>query len=156
MHPVIFITISLAVIGLTFFFDFGFLKSLRLQIESGNYSVTYGTVVTSRLEKNHRKPDCPVISYEYTLAGNTFHSGRLRYMEKGREMETALTKFPLGKVVTVYYDKSDPSKAVLYPGIEEAEVLKSIGWFLFTNAVVVTGILVARRFVKWNQWVWTW
>lgn len=55
------------------------------------------------------------ISYAFEVAGRTYQGKRVTLAEKTAESEVAdlLARYPVGKIVTVFYDPADPSNAVL-------------------------------------------
>lgn len=55
------------------------------------------------------------ILYTFEVAGKTYQGTRVTFAEKTAESEVAelLTRYPAGKIVTVFYDPADPFNAVL-------------------------------------------
>jgi hypothetical protein len=57
----------------------------------------------------------PAITYQYKVAGKTFQSSHYSVQENlgNFEVKETLARFPRGAAVTVFYNPSDPSKAVI-------------------------------------------
>jgi uncharacterized protein DUF3592 len=87
-----------------------------------------------------------MIVYEYTVAGHKYRCDRVSIGENMGNFEVAETiaKYPVGKAVTVYYNPSNRSQAVLErdlpPGIWKTMVI-----FIVVLAGVIVGAVVGFR-----------
>jgi hypothetical protein len=90
------------------------------------------------------------VNYAYTVNGGSFTSGRIRFgrINTGNPiLPTQLVeKYPAGSSVTVYYSDSDPSVAVLEPGIQSA------GLIVLGIGVLFVGVGVAAIFLPANRY----
>lgn len=76
-------------------------------------------------EQNQTSHFYPDINYEFLVDGNKYE-GDERYAGSSNESysnslaaEEILTKFPVGKPVTVYYNPQQPKNCVLTPGVNQ-------------------------------------
>ncbi|MDF2117056.1 DUF3592 domain-containing protein [Roseiarcaceae bacterium H3SJ34-1] len=84
---------------------------------------TSGRIVKSGVEvRRHQFPDSPVtvtnvpaVVYEFTALGRKCRGTRISIGEDsgGANLEATLRRYPVGAVVTVYYDPADPKNCVL-------------------------------------------
>lgn len=82
----------------------------------------------------------PSITYTYTVDSVVYNSNsisNINFNTKNRSVvEEFLKKYPLGAEIKVYYNGSEPSKALLEPGITMGNVL------LFAFGIIVLAIPV--------------
>ena len=89
---------------------------------------TEGKVISSGITSRKNKPgeigynfsdtevsNDPLVKYEYTVANRKCQCNRITIGEKtsASELEEILARYPVGTPVTVYYDPTNPEKAVL-------------------------------------------
>ncbi|MFM9996229.1 MAG: DUF3592 domain-containing protein [Phycisphaerales bacterium] len=100
----------------------GSASKVREQRASASWPGVQGTVVSARaIERRKRGGPTfrPEIEYDYTVNGTVHRSDRYRVMHNWRTTSLAeelVARHPPGAAVTVYYDPSDPARAVLSPG----------------------------------------
>lgn len=90
----------------------------------------------------------PKVTYEYTLMGQRYTADRIAFGTMSYDYRTASKKiapYQQDATVTVHYDPSDPSKAVLEPKSAGAVVLYLLGSLFTVIGLVVT---IADLFVK--------
>ncbi|MFO0945542.1 MAG: DUF3592 domain-containing protein [Planctomycetota bacterium] len=96
--------------------------------QASQWPETTGKVVTSRVQAKRSKPgdgdydfddteveNLPLVEYEFMVDGRKFRGNRVTIGEKTSEfeLEEILDRYPVGAIVTVYYDPKNPQKAVL-------------------------------------------
>ena|SRR5690349_5231430 len=95
----------------------GVLLRLRVQSQKKWHRVE-GRVLESSLSLGEYW--YPRVSYEYTQGDRTFRSDRIRSLQIAMNWRAPASKdisrYPPGKLVTVYVDPNDPRSAVLEPG----------------------------------------
>ncbi|QKD20192.1 DUF3592 domain-containing protein [Mesorhizobium sp. NZP2077] len=105
-----------------------FLKWREVRAAS-RWSPTPGKIISSRVEAREVRSsgagsdstdsteirNFPAITYEYKVGGKTFQSSHYSVQENLGNFEVAetLARFPRGAAVTVFYNPSDPAKAVI-------------------------------------------
>jgi Protein of unknown function (DUF3592) len=81
----------------------------------------------------------PDVHYEYVLGDRHFVSDRIMFTHRGfskSATEHLVAKYPIDKVITVYFDPKNPEAAVLEPGIQ---------WFfipILAFAIILTVLMV--------------
>ncbi|GIW97163.1 MAG: hypothetical protein KatS3mg111_0496 [Pirellulaceae bacterium] len=110
---------SLFFLAGTVAFWFTFIVPLRQTLAARSWAAAPCTVVAVEIE-THRSDDgttySPKITYEYTVAGETYRSDRRRFLEVSSSRSWAqevLKEFPVGSETVCYYDPEQPSEAVL-------------------------------------------
>jgi hypothetical protein len=97
------------------------LELRRLSRESTAWLRARGQVLDTRIvwssSPRAGKAYWPTIHYRYSVGGTTFVGERVSFRPSyGRaEAEEAVSKFPVGSPVTVWFRPGDPGKAVLEP-----------------------------------------
>ncbi|MHC5538675.1 DUF3592 domain-containing protein [Singulisphaera rosea] len=96
--------------------------------EASRWPATTGKVIASRVESRKNKPSDasygfsdtevtnePFVEYEYTVGKRKLRCHRVTIGEKfdGTELEEVLERYPVGKVVTVFYNPAKPEVALL-------------------------------------------
>lgn len=119
-----FYLIPIAFVGTLFF-----LTGLAILVRESRqwlWPRTQGQITRSEVEKREEPKGGRTIyalqmRYWYTVAGKDFTSSSITPEESAPtgerfSMERLQAKYPSGRIVTVYYDPTDPSRAVLTPG----------------------------------------
>lgn len=93
----------------------------------------------------------PDVEYSYAVNGRRFHGNRRRVYDRtcaSREWarDFAAREYPVGTVVTVYFNPSDPSSAVLYPGETWTGT-----WLFTTLLVVIACVCAAGAYVSFRS-----
>ena len=125
------------------------ITNLRAARQSEQWSTVGGEVVHSEVEehisvrrdKNDRATttvtDESNIVYVYRVGGEEYRGQRVRFdweMDRA-DAEATVAKYPVGTLVTVYYDPDDPSSAVLEPGGDAYVYKVMIGLGVFFLAI---------------------
>lgn len=94
----------------------------------------------------------PVIEYTYSAKGRSYTSRTLRYnAEIGGSLDWAekvADRYPVGKIVTVYYDPDKPSRAALEFGAGVGYVLLALALLALAVAVWASGIFASAPVIK--------
>lgn len=102
----------------------GFVK-LKNAMETNKWPITYGTVTGSVIGGAIKY--YPSVNYTYMVDSTVYSSNRISNMNfstKNRSVvEDVLKKYPLSSKIKVYYNISDPSKAILEPGVNTGNIL---------------------------------
>ena len=136
-----------AIIGL----GLTFLGSVKLKkaAETNRWPVTNGTVISSDVGGVMKY--YPFFSYTYSVDSAVYTSDRISSMNfntKNRSVvEKVLKKYPLGSEIKVYYNNTDPSKALLEPGINSGNILL-LGFGIFFLAVPIFLVLFMKLEIK--------
>lgn len=141
--------------AITMAFNGLWLWMIATQVETWSYAATDGTVLESRIEQGedsdgHATYDAK-IAYEYTVSGQKYRgdtSGPMSFrMGNGRnEARAKVARFPVGKVVPVYYAADRPEKSVLDRQLRGRDFFLPLFMTPF-NIVMVTG---------WCGWMGSW
>jgi hypothetical protein len=132
-----------AIIGL----GLTFLGSVKLKnaAETNRWPITNGTVISSAVGGAMKY--YPFVSYTYTVESAVYTSDRISNMSfntKNRSVvEKVLKKYPLGSEIKVYYNKTDPSVALLEPGIQTGNILL-LGFGIIVLAIPIFLVLFMK------------
>lgn len=148
-------------IGVGFFLKY--ISSKRKAEASKNWPSTTGTIEASTITSNTSTDSdgfssttyAPVVVYSYNVMGSSFHTRRVGF---GMEMSgpqsgaySIMSRYPMGKIVTVYYNPENPGEAVL-----EHSVINNVPTIIFFSVFGGVGIIaclvsvwiLASRFLK--------
>ncbi|MBN2143114.1 MAG: DUF3592 domain-containing protein [Candidatus Aureabacteria bacterium] len=115
---------------------------------------TQGKIISSSVEAGSEGDKkiiryIPKIKYEYIVSNRKRVHDRIRFASeagKQSEAEKYLKKYPVGKLIQVFYDRGNPEQAVLEPGMTLSAVTDAlIGGFLAFVSLILVNI---RRFLK--------
>jgi hypothetical protein len=91
--------------------------------KASTWSTASGRVVTSETRTEHQRSaggettvkTMPLVEYEFSVGGQKWRGNRISIGEDsgGANTEATLGRYPIGSVVSVYYDPADPKKSVL-------------------------------------------
>ncbi|HAP46088.1 MAG TPA: DUF3592 domain-containing protein [Afipia sp.] len=99
-------------------------------------------VIDSEREAGHRFEDRNFanVTYEYSVAGQTYRNNRITIGEDRGNFEVAetLARYPVGNAVTVYYNPNKRGEAVLERDMPKG-VWGCIGWMVAIAVVLVFG-----------------
>lgn len=140
--------------GLTLTFDRWTWGNTCKQFESANYASVTGRVTHSEL-KSHYSSDggttySAEISYVYTVGTQVFTGDRLRFTTSAFNWSAAywsaasgtVKAYPAGTAVMVYYNPPRPEEAVMFPGLEGADLLPILFLTPFNAVMVGLGIAI--------------
>ena len=89
-----------------------------------------GRITTAKVEEviGGHGPDWePKVTYSYQVAGTTHTGSRIAFSDNSTPSQSSaekkLGRYPVGTPVTVRYDRSDPQRSVLEPGMRLVNVL---------------------------------
>lgn len=122
---VMFITALVALAGIAVF-SIGWTE-LNESIASSGWPTTDGVVELAEIQRSDRRDSegryrySPQVKYRYQVNGTTFKNDRIGPLEMAFTSEAdtrrVIAGYPSGKTVQVYYSSSDPSRALLEPGL---------------------------------------
>jgi hypothetical protein len=89
----------------------------------------------------------PLVEYEFSVGGSTFRGNRISIGEDsgGANTEATLRRYPVGTVVSVYYDPDNPGNCVL-----EREIPKGVGKGLFFLLAFVAAVIAGIYYLATN------
>jgi hypothetical protein len=136
-----------------FFLYFGG-RSAYIGIASLYWATVEGRVLSSSVKSEAGKRGGLVysaeVNYAYAVNDKSFTSQRIRFgnINTGNPMYPThlVDKYPASSSVTVYYSASDPSVAVLEPGIQTA------AWVVLGIGALFGGVGVAAIFLPANRY----
>lgn len=97
-------------------------QSMAYRQSTQTWQSTTGTVVMSSVQSKHTGKSYshyPVVVYLYQVNGQQYQSQRIKAGEQflnvrvAGQAEATVQKYPIGSTVTVYYNPSNPTEAVL-------------------------------------------
>lgn len=94
------------------------------------------------------------ISYDYTVAQQTWTGDQLRYSpmnSNGNYAKRFVADHPPGSLITVYFDPKKPEESVLIRGIEGSDLFTAF-FFLPFNLILIAGwYLIASHVQYWKR-----
>ena len=127
---------------MTLLFDGQIGWSAYRQVRTQGYAMTTGIVTRSELGEGAGEDGSfyyPKISYLYHVAAKDYYCDRYRYGPDAtgdRSAERIVAMYRKGEVVEVYYDKRNPSDAVLARGLEQQDLLGAMFMIPFNLAMI--------------------
>jgi hypothetical protein len=113
------------------------------QRSSTSYAKTSGVITHSELIKEAEEDTGPYyiadIEYRYRVDEKDYDGDRYRYgpdTEGDKSAQEIVKEYPVGKKVTVYYDRQDPHDAVLSVGLERADLFPVMLAVAFNVAMI--------------------
>jgi hypothetical protein len=131
-------------------------RSAMKGVTSAHWPTIEGRVLSSQVKSEGGKNGGTVYSadihYAYTVNGGSFTSRRVRFggINTGNRIYPAqfVEKYPAGSSVKVYYSASDPSMAVLEPGMQSSSLLVAGIGLLFGGVGVAAIFLPTSRYER--------
>ena len=123
--------------------------------QASTWSTASGRIVTSETKSERHSSageattvkTMPLVEYEFSVGGQTWRGNRISIGEDtgGANTEATLQRYPIGAVVSVYYDPGNPKKSVLERDIPKgfAKGLLAILAFLAVVAGVIYWLATA-------------
>jgi hypothetical protein len=113
---------------------------------SKNWESTTGQVLMSQIQMRHNSGRAgaspyPVVVYEYSVMGQRFQSNRISF---GGEIggafvaQPTIARYPVGSMVTVYYNPVNPGEAVLERKSRSSKVLVWVVVFILVILAITT------------------
>ncbi|MCD4779321.1 MAG: DUF3592 domain-containing protein [Candidatus Omnitrophica bacterium] len=123
--PIIFFVIFAIAGGIVTKIGFGIYQNAKKSME---WPTVNGAVTSSEIERNHSSGSGSSsttygadIAYDYQIKGETYSANKVSFGEYSSSdighARKIVNKYPVGKVVNVYYNPDDLYIAVLEPGI---------------------------------------
>jgi hypothetical protein len=117
--------------GLVGFFDYMVIHGIQRQSAAMAFPTVEGRVLESRVRTSRGSRGTThyyaMIRYAYSVGGKSYKSDLLRYgmpAQSGRSSaEQAARARPVGSLVTVHYNRTNPSDALLEPGVHGVDLL---------------------------------
>ena len=122
---------------IVFFVGLSFINHVKEDLyyayKSSSWTPVQGMILESALatpspEKDRPQTYVPEITYRYEVSGKKIRNNRVSFEREFRDKSQAASiveKYPRGKPVTVFYNPSSPSQAVLEPGIKISALITS-------------------------------
>lgn len=131
-------------------------RSGMMGVTSAHWPTVEGRVLSSQVKSEGGKKGGTVysadINYAYTVNSGSFTSRRVRFgsIDTGSRAYPALLveKYPADSSVTVHYSASDPSIAVLEPGMQSSSLLVAGIGLLFGGVGVAAIFLPTSRYER--------
>jgi hypothetical protein len=111
--------------------------------QARSWPETTGTVLVSRVQATKKTPgdpgynttsgsnisNEPLVEYEYQVGNRNYRCRRITIGEKTSEyeIEEILARYPVGAIVTVYYNPANPQKAVLERDVPLGKLAGGLG-----------------------------
>ena len=115
--------VIMAIIGLAL--TFLSITKIKKATEAKSWPVTTGTVTSSELKGGTKY--YPSVTYTYTVDSVVYNSNsisNINFSTKNRSVvEEFLKKYSLGSEIKVFYNDSEPSDALLEPGINTGNIV---------------------------------
>lgn len=123
-------------------------------LSSGSWPAVNGTIIRTNVTVSHSYSSSshtettsyyPDVTYSYQVGGRNFSSGRITVVSTGGSYSYAygfVTQHPVGSSVTVYYNPSDPSQALLEKGVDLGSVVLLVAGLAM---MIVMGFMLYRR-----------
>jgi hypothetical protein len=122
---------------------------LKNAAETNSWPLTNGTVTSSEVAGTMTY--YPTVSYTYIVDSAVYTSSTISNMNfntKNRSVaEEVVNKYPLDAEINVYYSSTDPSKALLEPGVNTGNILL-LAFGLIVLAVPVISVLFMKFEVR--------
>lgn len=115
-------------VGLSLFGVFAMVKSSTAQ----RWHVTEGVVIESKVIGGFDAVAKPRVSYRYEVDGKSYTSDRISFLLFGDDShaEQVVAAYPQNRIVTVYYDPTNPAESVLEPRSSTVAILTLVAGVL--------------------------
>jgi hypothetical protein len=126
------------------FFLFAGVQGVLQGFQSNGWPTTRGRISESHIKSSPSSRGGPsgVVRFAYEVDGHWYESDRVTAVSSSASAD-APARYPVGTVVTVYYDRSAPESAVLEPGVRQGSFIMA----LFGLAIILGwGLFVAHHF----------
>lgn len=99
-------------------------SSFYFSVASEHWPTVTARVVSSGIYANGKGVGvswAPKVEYQYQVAGTAHHASKIRYLMRTFYDQGSATDveapYPVGRLVSVFYDPQDPDRSVLEPGV---------------------------------------
>jgi hypothetical protein len=124
---------------------------------SAAWPTTQGQITASEIEHSRDSEGddsyTPRVTYTYQVNGLSYESYMIKYGEtsygnEGTALEI-LSRYPVGQAVNVYYDPTNPDRAVLEPGVSGGSyILLGIGVLFVGVSLVPAPVYLIRYLLR--------
>lgn len=108
------------------------------------YLVTDGEIIISRSKSGYKYINNYEILYIYSVDDEWYESDVVNFLGDYSSVDKYLTRYPKGKVVSVYYDSSCPSLSVLEPN--------KVGYSHFYLPLFLIIVFVHSAYMIFKSW----
>lgn len=128
----------------------------------GPYEQTMGVIISSTVKhktvswgQGSRRFQCYAIKYRYTIGGTPYDSDRITFahpctnLTDNKFIQEYLNKYPVGRVVSVFYKVSSPSFAVLEPDKRDSRTRSQVVYGIFILGAVIF-FLFREKTIIWK------
>jgi Protein of unknown function (DUF3592) len=152
-NGIITMIIGIIIVVVGFYFVAHQIPAVTSGLQSQSWKVTTATVLSSRWLTHHPTGDeynqtyegkgymhTPEIAYSYSVKGRKFSANRYQFGDTGRrsvnEIRGIVARYPVGRIVRMTYNPSDPSQSVLEPGVN------GMSWFMLAvgSGMIALGV----------------
>jgi hypothetical protein len=122
---------------------------------ASRWTTVAGRIVKSKAEPRHHQfageaatvTSVPSVEYEFTIAGHNYRGARISIGDDagGANIEATLARYPVGKIVTVYYDPADPNSCVLERDVPAGLAPGCLGMSLAAAVAIIAIYLAATN-----------
>jgi hypothetical protein len=138
--------------GFTLTADWFVFRGAIRQVIAEFYATTTGYITHSGLKEHRgsrgRVDYAPDIKFRYEVAGQAFSGDRYRYGQgytNDKFAARTIEVFPVGKVITVYYNPNDPADSLLQPGLMGVDLFSALFLVPFNMIVLALWWAVLDR-----------
>lgn len=116
------------------------LKPIAGSLKALDWIQTDARIIQSELVRDGESSE-PLIRYTYSFRGDTYEGSRVSWSNTKRnfgirEMKDTLTRYPVGKEITIWHDPSNPSESI----INRSAIGLRLETFLFPIPFLLVGI----------------
>jgi hypothetical protein len=135
--------LMIGVVGLAIFLIGLFL--VRKSQAAGSWPSTTGTIIQTAIEqRDSGDPESAslglVVGYRFQIAGRNYSGSRIRFDETmystTKQAQAALSRFPVGGQLPVYYDPQNPENCTLQKSNRSGWILLTIGAVIMLASIV--------------------
>ena len=117
--------------------------------QSTSWPKTSGRVTHSEVQHGRRGGLYAAISYSYVVQGNVYQSNRMQFFRSAQDesgVRELAAQYPVGRTLPVFFKPSQPSEAVLIPGLASTKPLLMLAFG--TLAVALATALLLRPMIR--------
>ncbi len=138
--------------ALTLLFDFFIFVPAARQLRTTGYASTEGTIISSEVTRNsgeHGPTYGVAVSYRYSVGDHEFTGNRYRHGAASTSdsawARARVRAWSAGRTVRVFYDRNNPSEAVLQTGLSGSDL------FMFAFITPFNGVMLGLCWAAWDQ-----
>ncbi|NJN44561.1 MAG: DUF3592 domain-containing protein [Anaerolineae bacterium] len=124
---------------------------------SSSWPATQGQITESTLDHSTDAEGgdsySPEVTYTYQVNGIFYENGTIKFGENSyssqRKAQEILNRYPVGQMVSVYYDPDKPGRAVLEPGVSGGSyIVFGIGVLFVLISLIPLPVMIIRYLFK--------